>query len=48
MHKGCPFPSPDPACTWVLVSPCDSLACRGSSSSSISTLVACLSFHGDH
>ena len=48
MHKGCPFPSPDPACTWVLVSSCDSLACWGSSSSSISTLVACLSFHGDH
>lgn len=48
MHKGYPFPSPDPACTWVLVSSCDSLACWGSSSAAVSTLVARLSFPGDH
>lgn len=48
MHKGCPSPSPDPSRTWVLVSSCDSLASRSSSSASLSTLVACLSFRGDH
>lgn len=48
IHKGYPFPSPDPACTWVLVSSCDLLACWGSSSAAVSTLVARLSFPGDH